>query len=219
MALELGVQDIELDVRLSRDGVPVVFHDEALDRTTNGTGPLHHHSLTQLDRLDAGAWFGPKYAGERIPTLDQVLERYRDKAFLHIELKVAGSDMASRLASLLQKHNAYDATMVVSFHEEALLQVKGAAPEERLGWLVTRWDEGVITQAKDMGVQYLCPLASAVTPALVDSAHAKGLAVRTWAVKSDQEILRMFQCGVDGMTLDAPDRALSISRITVGPES
>jgi glycerophosphoryl diester phosphodiesterase len=73
-SLALGIRWFELDVQMSRDGALVVFHDETLDRTTNGDGPIGSLTLEDLRRLDAGSWFGSQYAGERIPTLREVLE-------------------------------------------------------------------------------------------------------------------------------------------------
>src|SRR5688572_11167984 len=89
-ALELGADWIECDVHLSRDGVPVVIHDETLDRTTNGHGLVRDHSLAELKRLDAGAWFGAEYAGERLLTLHELLEwaRARDTV-VDVEVKNA----------------------------------------------------------------------------------------------------------------------------------
>jgi glycerophosphoryl diester phosphodiesterase len=77
LALHLGCRHLELDVDLSRDGHIVDMHDDTVDRTTNGTGPVGSHTLAELRALDAGAWFGPQFTGERIPTYAEILERYR----------------------------------------------------------------------------------------------------------------------------------------------
>ncbi len=90
MAVELGADAIELDLHVSRDGELVVIHDHTLDRTTDGEGPVHTRSLQELKRLDAGRWFGESFAGQRIPTLAEVLDRFSGKIPLALEIK-AGS--------------------------------------------------------------------------------------------------------------------------------
>lgn len=92
LALAQGFHNFETDCQLSADGIPVVLHDEDLGRVNNGTGPAAAASLEQLQQLDAGTWFGPQFACARIPTLEQVLTRYRGRAHIH-------------LVSLLQKHS------------------------------------------------------------------------------------------------------------------
>ena len=89
-ASSLGVDQVELDVPFSGDGHIVVIHDDSLDRTTNGSGPVSAYSLNQLPALDAGSWFAPEYTGERIPPLGEVLEPYRGRLYLHIEIKGSG---------------------------------------------------------------------------------------------------------------------------------
>src|SRR5262245_24640882 len=87
LALSLGACELELDVQETADGELVVIHDDTVERTTNGTGAVTGHTLAVLQGLDAGAWFDRRFAGERIPTLDRMLERYSSRARLHIELK------------------------------------------------------------------------------------------------------------------------------------
>jgi glycerophosphoryl diester phosphodiesterase len=90
LALEQGADGLELDVQLSRDGVPVVFHDSELSRTTDGRGRISEKTLAELRTLDAGKWFDPRFAGERIPTLEEVFEAFGDRALYNIELKAFG---------------------------------------------------------------------------------------------------------------------------------
>src|SRR5712691_12051383 len=87
LALQMGARHLELDVHLTCDDYLIVIHDDTLDRTTNGTGPVASQTLAALQTLDAGAWFGEAFAGARIPTLADVLTRYHGRAYLHIELK------------------------------------------------------------------------------------------------------------------------------------
>src|SRR4029450_1089796 len=87
LAIRMGVSDLELDIHAASDGHLVVIHDDTVDRTTNGFGPVTSHTLATLAALDAGSWFHPKFAGERIPTFEDVLERYKGRAHIHTEIK------------------------------------------------------------------------------------------------------------------------------------
>ena len=87
LAVEMGVGDIELDVQFPSDSHIIVIPDETLDRTTDSTGPVSELTLEEIQSLDAGSWFDEKFAGERIPTLDEVFDRYKDEFQLHIEIK------------------------------------------------------------------------------------------------------------------------------------
>lgn len=100
------VQWIELDVQLSRDGYPVVIHDYRLERTTNGKGFVKDMTLHELKQLDAGSWKSKKYAGERIPTLAEVLERIRGRVKLNIELKTTGDMYPHMPAAVLRSCSA-----------------------------------------------------------------------------------------------------------------
>ena len=117
--LQLGADWIELDVHLSRDNALIVIHDETLDRTTNGKGAVRDHSLAELKALDAGSWFGPQYAGERIPTLDEVLRWARQRnAIVDIEIKNAPVYYAGIEAAVVEALDRYGMTeqvIVISF--------------------------------------------------------------------------------------------------------
>lgn len=116
-ALELNVSHVEMDVHLTRDGHIVVIHDDRVDRTTDGTGSVAERTLAELRALDAGSWFGAKFTGERIPTLDEVLQRYKDRLYLHIEIKArpAATGLASRTVDLVRRHGVSDSVTIISF--------------------------------------------------------------------------------------------------------
>ncbi len=124
-AIEAGAQMCELDVQLTRDGAAVVIHDETVDRTTNGTGAVAAMSLAEIRRLDAGVKFGARFAGTRIPTLEEVLTLVRGRCALNVELKSAGVER--EVCRLLRAHEALSSTTIVSsFDWDAL--ARGAAP-------------------------------------------------------------------------------------------
>ena len=86
-ALDLGAAHVEFDLHFSADGQVVVIHDDTVDRTTNGSGAVAALTLAQLKSLDAGSWFAAQFSEERIPTLVELLERYKDRLHFHIEVK------------------------------------------------------------------------------------------------------------------------------------
>jgi glycerophosphoryl diester phosphodiesterase len=118
LALYQGYPHIEFDVQLSRDGEVVIFHDVRIGRTTNGRGKIKHLTLDQLKKLDAGRWFGDRFTGQRIPTLGEILPRYRGIARLHIELKSHEPELAGKVAALLE---------TTGWLQDAMQQEPGAA--------------------------------------------------------------------------------------------
>ena len=132
--LSQGADIIELDVRLSADRRVVVFHDDRLDRTTNARGPLAKRTLSQLKALDAGNWFAPRYAGEPIPTLEEVLAWANSKIPLFIELKYSADTdpfLDTAVVERILAHKMTDQVMVISFEHQALVRVKEHVPDLR----------------------------------------------------------------------------------------
>src|SRR5262245_54692411 len=123
LALEQGADAIALDVHLSRDDQLVVIRDFTLERTTDGAGPVRDRSVRELKRLDAGGWRGRRFRGQRIQTLYEVLERFRDRTRVWIELR-AGSDLypsaEERLVSAIEIYDMVDSVVIQSFDHEAL---------------------------------------------------------------------------------------------------
>ena len=209
-ALAMGVDHVELDVHFTSDGHIVVIHDDAVDRTTNGTGPVVSHTLAQLRALDAGSWFGPEYAGERIRSLGEVLEHYKRRLRFHIEIKARVQGLASRTADMVRGYGVTDSVTITSFWRPALEEVRAYAPELPTGWLVPPgqrpWDEAVVAQAVELGLTQLCPRADLVTPELVERLHQKGFVVRAWGVANEELMRRVVDSGADGMTVNFPDK-------------
>jgi glycerophosphoryl diester phosphodiesterase len=209
LALHLGCRHLELDVDLSRDGHIVVMHDDTVDRTTNGTGPVGSHTLAELRALDAGAWFGPQFTGERIPTFAEVLARYRGRVHLHTELKGRAARLASGTADLVRQYGMVAHVTVTPFHYQRLVETRAYAPELPTGWLVHEVSDMTITQAQALGLTQICPEADRVTPALVRRLHAQGFVVRAWGVDDEALMRQVVDAGADGMTVNVPDRLLA----------
>jgi glycerophosphoryl diester phosphodiesterase len=209
LALQMGARHLELDVHVTRDDHIVVIHDENVDRTTNGAGPVASHTLSALKALDAGSWFAPRFSGERIPTLAEVFDRYKGQTHIHTEIKGHSADLAKRTAELIRRHGMVAQVTITSFQPARLEETRAHAPELPTGWLVTEITDAVIAQARAMGLTQLCPRASTVTPALVARLRDAGFVVRAWGV-ADEDLMRaVVKAGADGMTVNFPDKLIA----------
>jgi glycerophosphoryl diester phosphodiesterase len=209
LALEMGVRHIELDVDLTSDGHIVVIHDHTVDRTTNGSGPVTSHALEALRGFDAGSWFGAQFAGERIPTFDGVLARYKGRIHIHTEIKGHSPSLSQRTADLIRKHGMEGEVTITSFQDVRLEEMRAYAPEFPRGWLVREVTDAIIAKAHGMGLTQLCPRASAVTPELIRRLHAEGFVVRAWDVKTEELMQQVVEAGADGMTVNFPDKLIA----------
>jgi len=209
LALGMRVRHIELDVAFTSDSHTVVIHDDKLDRTTNGCGLVTSHTLAALRELDAGAWFGAQFKGERIPTFDEVLARYKGRAHVHTEIKGKSESLSQRTADLIRKHGMEREVTVTSFQRVQLERMRACAPELPMGWLVREINDSIVAQAHALGVTQLCPRADTVTREWVDRLHAEGFVVRAWGVGTEELMQRVVQAGVDGMTVNFPDKLIA----------
>lgn len=213
-AVELGAGGIETDVQMTSDGVLVLCHDEKVDRTTNGRGLLASMNWSEVQALDAGSWFAPQFAGERIPTLEQLLDLVVESGImLNIEIKsglVIYPGIEAKAIELVRRAGLGERVIFSSANHFSLVECKRHAPEIRTGIL---YIEGLVDPwlyAKHIGANALHPLYHGVRPELVTGAHAAGLAVNTWTVDDPKAISYMAQCGVDGIITNYPDRVLEV---------
>ena len=209
LAIQMGVTHIELDVHCTLDGHVVVIHDETVNRTTNGSGPVTGHTLAALQRLDAGSWFGGKFAGQRIPTFEEVLDRYQGRAHLHTEIKGQSAHLSQRTVDLVRRSGMADQVTITSFQRTRLEEARAHAPELPRGWLVAEVTDATIAQAHALELSQLCPRANVVTPELVRRLHTEGFVVRAWGVATEDQMRQVVQAGAAGMTVNFPDKLLA----------
>jgi glycerophosphoryl diester phosphodiesterase len=209
LALAMGSMHIELDVHCTRDGQVVVIHDETVDRTTNGTGPVTSYTLAELRCLDAGAWFGAEFIGQRLATYAEILGRYGGSVHIHTEIKGHTAHLAQRTVDLIRQYDMTAQVTITSFQQSPLQDIRVYAPELPTGWLVHQVNETIITRAQQLGVTQLCPLATTVTPALVRHLHAHGFVVRAWGVTTEALMRQVVDAGADGMTVNFPDKLMA----------
>lgn len=197
-----GADGIELDIQLSRDGVPVVLHDPTLERTTNGRGAVGRCSWSTLQRLDAGRWFDPAFTGEGVPRLTEVLLWVGDRLRLNLEIKEPAAG-AAVLAALDDFPRAR--ILVSSFDHSLLERLRGDSPGLPLGFL---HDSGnwrrTLRRAVDCGAESLHPRCDLVSRPMLTGAREKGLAVFTWTVDEPARLRTLLRLGVDGIFTNHP---------------
>ena len=219
-AVELGAGFIETDLQLSRDARLVAMHDDTLERTTNGRGPVASKTLEELRKLDAGSWFrssGPEsapFAGERIPTVEEILAFGREHEIgLHLEVKPSGPSGAEHaIVGALHAANEVARSVVLSFSSSVLKRVHQLDPLVMTGFLFGDRLPSPVATAVDAGARQLLPRVDRVTRALVDDAHAHDLRVVVWTADSQADMEKLIAARVDGIITDYPDRLAGLLR-------
>lgn len=194
---------VEFDVQRTRDGRLVVIHDQTVDRTTDGRGSVSSLTFDELRRLDAGRWFGPAFAGERVPSLDEVLDLVRGRASALLEIKngpVFYEGIESQIADALQRHGMIDAALVMSFDHPAVRTMRGAAPDVATAIVYSARLADAVGAARAADADAVCPAWHLVTPRVVVDAHAAGLGVFPWTIDEEEALRRCLDWGVDGVT-------------------
>ncbi|TAK11285.1 MAG: glycerophosphodiester phosphodiesterase [Anaerolineae bacterium] len=210
LAASQGAHAVELDARLSADLQVVVFHDDTLNRTTNGQGPVGGQPLAALRQLDAGGWCDSAYAGETIPTLGEVFESLSPDILINIELKerpALHQTLVEAVATDIRRHDRAGSVLVSSFDRAALRAFQRLMPEVATGRLALpglagwRARHGLPGRPAHAALH---PYHGDVRPALLSHAHAAGCRVLTYTVNHPDEMRRLFDLGVDGIFTDDP---------------
>jgi glycerophosphoryl diester phosphodiesterase len=213
-AIAMGATFIETDLQLSRDARFVAIHDNTVNRTTNGQGTVHEMTLADLRRLDAGSWFGSEYAGERIPTLEEILEfaKKHDIVF-YLELKPFGSWGGEHaLISALRESGEIARIVVISFDAVILAGVRKIEPTLMTGLLFDGRIENPLDKALEIGARQLVIRGDLVTPRLLKEARSRDLQVVCWTVNQPAHMRLLLEAGVAGIMSDYPDRLVELAR-------
>lgn len=216
-AAELGADGIELDVHLSADGVPVVIHNTKVDATTDGTGYVSHLTRAQLKALDAGTHFDAAFAGERIPTLREVLAEVGQDLLINIELKdpVGRSmDIELEVVNLVRQMKLEERVWFSSFKPYILHQLEQFAPQIPRGLLYGPLQLTTLLLAPITPHEALHPHESLLTRRLVQRAHRKQQRVIAWTVDDPARARQLAQMGVDVLISNVPDEILAAVKAT-----
>ena len=204
-ALADGADWVEFDVRFTRDGEPVVVHDARVDRTTDGTGPVHRHDLATLRRLDAGGWFAPAFRCERIPTLGEVLERLAGRAGANVEVKDAGESAETGVRRILEEIRRAGCTEWLLSSFQSGVVAEAARQGAPAGLLVRRGAARPAAAACRLGAGALILSVAQAGPRQLRSAHRRALQSWIYTVNDAEGFARAAEWGFDAIIGDRPD--------------
>lgn len=211
-AVAQGVTFIETDLHLTRDAHFVAVHDESVERTTNGQGSVHQMTLAELRRLDAGSWFASEFTGERIPTLEEVLEfaKKHDVVF-YLELKPNGFWGGEHaLISALRNASEIARCVIISFDPAILASLRKIEPTLMTGLLYDGSMDEPFEKALEIGARQMAIRGDLITPNVIQRARKLDLQVVCWTVNSPAHMRMLVSAGVDGIMTDYPDRLLNV---------
>ncbi|HEX7349785.1 glycerophosphodiester phosphodiesterase [Brachybacterium sp.] len=199
-AIEDGAQLLECDVHLSADGEVVVMHDETIDRTAAEDSPLATGAIGELTRAQLDTVL--LEAGERIPSLAELLEMTTVPVFIEVKVAAAARAVAEILSALPEGSPAAAST-VISFHADALAEIRRAAGTP-VSYLVFQVDEQAIVTARELGAAGIGPSIGGLSLRAAEAVHVAGFAVNPWTVNSVAQLEVALACDVDTITTDDP---------------
>lgn len=221
-AIKLGVDMIEIDVHLSKDGKIIVIHDEKINRTTNGKGTIKDMTSAEIKKYDAGSKFDKKFKNEKIPTLDEVMETLNGKVKLLIEIKDGDElypGLEKKVVETIHKYNAVNWVIVQSFNENSVLRVRKMDPSITTFYLLGRnFNDFYSNVAKEVNAgnavikKYdgIAPHYSMLSSEKVKIFHKAGFKIFTWTVDKPKDMKKIINMNVDGIITNSPDKLKEI---------
>jgi glycerophosphoryl diester phosphodiesterase len=222
LALQMGVDGIEMDVHPLRDGTIVAIHDPDVKRTTNGRGLIAELTLQELKALDAGSWFNKKYPGKarsdffglRVPTLQEIIELAKESSVeFYIEIKDPerySPDLESTLLAIVRGNQIEKRTRFISFSAQSITKIKKTNPAIKTGLLIADRAKDPDRAALRISADELVIKHTLATHKIVDAAHKNGLSVSVWTANRQADLQRMMRLGVDCIITNYPDRLIRL---------
>jgi len=206
-AMQAGCDMIELDVTLTKDRKVVVIHDDTLDRTTTGKGPVRGHALAEIKTLDAGSWFDARFASERVPELWEVMELTAERCMLNIEIKESAFEadypadaVEHQVVKLVRTSGAMDRVIISSFDKRILQRIAAMDAPPAVAYISDHGaDKRVLEMLLAMKAFSWHPRFTVLTRGQVDMLHAAGLKVFPWTINTRAEAEKVLALGVDGL--------------------
>ncbi|MBQ3235698.1 MAG: glycerophosphodiester phosphodiesterase [Clostridia bacterium] len=197
----MGANGIETDVQVTKDGVLVLFHDDTLERVTGEKGSIKDYTYKELQKF----WVKKDNFKDKIPTFEDFLLHFKDfNLTFAIELKVGGVEKA--VADMIKKYGVQEKVIVTSFNYDYLKIFKSFAPNIKLGYLTDKVDNSTIEKLLNDKFYEICPEGRLVNKENVDKWHSLGLNVRAWGIYNEEIMKAVYNAGVDGMTVNFPDK-------------
>jgi glycerophosphoryl diester phosphodiesterase len=216
LAVDQGADFIELDAKLSVDDQVMVIHDQTVDRTTNGSGRVNKLTCAELQKLDAGSRFNAKFAGEKIPTLDEVFKAVGKDIFINVELtnyESKNDDLIPLVSEVVKNNQMEDRVIFSSFLPKNLAAIHKLLPQAPTAMLCLEGIAGWPTRSfllLGVAPKLLHPYIADTTPALVAREHKRGRRVHVWTVNAEKDMENLIKMGVDGIFTDDPLKAKQI---------
>jgi glycerophosphoryl diester phosphodiesterase len=226
-AIGVNADMIELDVSLTRDRIPVVIHDNTLDRTTNGSGPVSEHTLAELKELDAGSWFSTKFSGEAIPTLEELLMSVKGRITVNIEIKPESFEspaipdgIESQICELVEKLEMGDSVLISSFEHFFFARIQRWYRNQGKSTLpkVAPLQEAPLSEELALGIcsrqgaYSFHPDENFVTPSLIETLKADGFRIFPYTINKEKRMEQLIQWGVTGIISDEPELVWKVIR-------
>lgn len=227
-AVDRGADVLEMDIHITKDGALVLMHDEAVDRTTDGSGEIESMTLAELKQLDAGYDWTPdegatypfRGQGLTVATLEEVFQAFPNM-HMTIEIKKTNASMTKPFCEMIRAHNMQNKVLVASFHDERLKEFRTECPEVATSSAKNETTVFVLLTKAYLGGFYSPRFYSlqvpeessgitVMTPAFVRAAHARNLAVEPWTINDEETMRKLIEWGVDGIITDRPDIMLKI---------
>lgn len=209
-AIELKANGIELDLQKTKDGKIVIFHDNYIDKKSNGTGKIEEHTYQELLELDFGSWFDNKYQNEKIVLFEDFARNYLDKDLTFaIELKVLGIEKEA--LDIINRYKVHNNIYITSFLYDALANVKRIDSNIKLSWLIKdRISKENIEKILKINGAQICPKASLVSKEDIEIANNNGLGVRLWGIDNEEIMKKVYKLNIEGMTVNFPDKLIEL---------
>jgi glycerophosphoryl diester phosphodiesterase len=229
-AITMGVDMVEVDVHLSRDGVPVLVHSPTLERTTNGFGRVHHHTLAELKQLDAGSWKGDRFAGEQILTLTEALELARHRVPLNLDLKMPTAIQA--VITAVRYMDMLDQVVITGCTRRSVKKIRAQEPNlmvllnlnQSMELLAQHgpallFRQACLSQTRHAGAVGININHIYLNQELVTEVHQAGLTVWSWTVDDERRFQELLDLGLDSITTNWPERMLLVMKRVVETHS
>ncbi|MCY6371440.1 glycerophosphodiester phosphodiesterase [Clostridium ganghwense] len=210
-ALKLGATGIETDVQMTKDGIPILMHNELVNRTTNGRGLVKNYTYKEIRKLDAGSWFRKDFKGLKVPSLEELMEFLKCKNIkLNIELKnniVLYEGIEKKVLDMVYKYNMQNRVIISSFNHYTLEKCKEISQEIKIGLLYVSGLYEPEKYAKRLKGEALHPyFYSLMLPGIIEEIQEAGIMINTYTV-DEKKYMRFFvDKGVDGIITNYPDK-------------
>lgn len=212
LSLFQNANGIETDVRKTKDGVLVLFHDSTIDRVSQSTGEISNYSYNEL--LDIRIENRDSGFKDKIVTLEDFLKYFKDQQF-ELALELKSSNIEEQSLALLKKYSFEDRTVITSFEAKYLTNVRKLNSQIRLGYLIREINDDVWKFLDDICAYQVCPKSNIIDRGIINKAKERGLNIRAWGVSDIIIMKELYDMGVDGMTVNFPDKLKDLMDVSL----